>query len=122
MAERQRRDRVHDQRPPSRHMRKLLRQAVFAAHCLLRGLRHPTRIARSEVAELHAVLELCRRAAARDPWPRTLLALGNSVPPGPQEAIAALNLALLHLAAIDVAWRRRLVTAGIDPEWPASGA
>jgi hypothetical protein len=44
------------------------------------------------------------------------------VPPGRAEAIAALDLLLQHLAAIDIDWERRLISAGIDPKWPDSGA
>ena len=122
MTERQRRDRIHDARPPSLHMRRMLRRCFFEVHRLLRGFRYASRIGREEAAETLRVLELCRRATARDGIPPWLLGLNHATPPDLREAVAALTLVLETLAAVDIVWDRRLVAAGIDPKWPDSGA
>ena len=115
MSERQRRDRIHDQRPPSRQMRRLLRQAFFAVHRLLRGFRNGNDMRAEEAIETREALELCRRAVAREPHPDWLGPLSKAVPPGHAEAVAALTVTLETLAAVDLAWDRRLAAAGIDP-------
>ena len=122
MPERLQRPRSRDQRPPSRHMRSLLRQAFFAVYRVIRALNLAGALRSPEVVALHRAVALCRRATARDPQPDWLAALATAVPPGRTEAVAALDLLLQHLAAIELDWERRLVAAGIDPKWPASGA
>ena len=122
MTERQRRDRVHAQRLPSRHMRSLLRQAIFRAYRLLRTCDHATEVGDRGERQIGEVLELCRWATAREPRPAWLVAANATMPATVPEAAAMLNGLIARLRDLDAAWRRRLVAAGIDPKWPGDDA
>jgi hypothetical protein len=120
MTERHRRERVRDERPPSLHMRRLLRQAWFAVARLQRQFQHRQRIGPTEADEVMRVLELTRHTLARDgirPW---LAGLESTRAPDLREAMDALTLAREQLGALDLDWQRRLVAAGLDPRWPGS--
>lgn len=124
MTERQRRNRKEDRRPPSLHMRRLLRQAWFEVHRMLRIFEGCESIQADEAAETMQVIELCRRATARDRGvpPDWRAGLPDSRPPDLHEAVAVLTLLSHIIARIDTAWDARLIAAGIDPAWPDSGA
>jgi len=121
MTERQQRERTHDQRPPSLHMRRLLRYAFFEVHRLLRVFRDRSDIRRDEATETLRALALCRRALSRDGVPAWLRQLAAG-PPDLASAVAALSLARDRLTALDIVWDRRLIAAGIDPRWPDGDA
>jgi hypothetical protein len=99
-------------------MRRLLQQAFFGVHRMLRGFRYARHFGPAEAAETMRVLALCRRALARDGVPAWLVPTQASMPPEQADAVAALNLVLMTLQAVDVAWDHRLIAAGIDPKWP----
>lgn len=122
MSERLLRTRIIDQRPPSRHMRSLLRQGLSGVYRALRDLEYRTRLVPDDLTELRQVFDLCRRATAREPHPAWLAAAAEATPPTVADAVAALTLLQLTLAAIDVAWRKRLTAAGLDPKWPGDDA
>ena len=118
MTERLRREKIVDQRPPSRHMRSLLRQSFFRVYQLLRDFEYRKTLSPDEAKRTRRALELCRRATARDPHPAWLATVAQATPPTLSDAVAALNLVLLTLSAVDITWRQRLLAAGLDPKWP----
>jgi len=103
-------------------MRSMLRQGNFGVHRLLRDFEHRTSLGPAELRQLRRVFTLCRRATAREPHPAWLASLAKATPPTLADAVAALELLRVTLAAIDIAWRRRLIAAGIDPKWPGDDA
>jgi len=99
-------------------MRSLLRQSFFRVHQLLRDFEYRTTLSPDEAKRTRRALELCRRATARDPHPTWLASVAKATPPSLSDAVAALELVLLTLSAVDITWRKRLIAAGLDPRWP----
>ena len=122
MAERQRRDRLAHPPPPSRQMRSLLRQAILGAHRLLRSSERATAVGAGGEKQIGELLELCRRAAARERHPDRFVPAARTMPATVPEAAAMLNRLLALLRQLDATWQQRLIAAGIDPKWPEGEA
>jgi hypothetical protein len=99
-------------------MRSLLRQAHLRGHGLLRDCQHADILGARGEARVRRLQELCRRATARDPRPDWLVPLTRTMPTSIADTVAMLNRLLPELSRLDATWRRRLVAAGLDPEWP----
>ena len=122
MAERQRRNTLHHQPPPSRQMRSLLRQAILGTHRLLRSSQRATAVGAGGEKQIGELLELCRRAAARERHPDRFVPAARTMPATVPEAAAMLNRLLALLRQLDATWQQRLTAAGIDPKWPEGEA
>jgi hypothetical protein len=97
-------------------MRSLLREALFGVHGLLRDCEHATTLGPRGEKRVRRVLELCRRATARDPRPDWLVPLTRTMPASIADTVATFDRLLVPLKALESAWRQRLVAAGIDPK------